>query len=297
MKHPIVSTVCYLTAPCGGPTLVTDQTMAGDDDSPTTTTTTTTTTTSQSTGSGAAQGWLCAPRRNRMLVFDGTLLHCVLPGIGPAPPASSAPPHSESESASKRRKPSRKKRKRGIGNGEGGGGGGDDDDDDDDTEEKQTKEQEQEPCRLTFMVAFWREDPRAPPFPRQQHLPASPSAASLPSSFSPRQLRWPSSFRDDESGNDEGEEEQEEDGEAWLNERALVKVPRVWEPLTVPPSSSSSSSSSPSSDRQDLLNSCCFTDFAALTSGLLVGSSAKGGCSLNCGGKCPQCLKGAAAAD
>eukprot|EP00947_MAST-08B_sp_MAST-8B-sp1_P004188 g4188.t1 len=44
----------------GGPTLITDQTMERD---------------------RTTQGWLVPPADNRLCVFDGNLLHCVLPGV------------------------------------------------------------------------------------------------------------------------------------------------------------------------------------------------------------------------
>jgi len=58
-RHPIASTVTYLQADCGGPTLVTDQTM----DSPLSTV-----------------GFAVSPGVNRTLCFEGMRLHCVLPG-------------------------------------------------------------------------------------------------------------------------------------------------------------------------------------------------------------------------
>lgn len=60
---PVVSTVLYLSQEnVGGPTLVTDQGMHDPN--------------------LAAQGWLCRPKENRLLLFDGKLLHGVLPGSG-----------------------------------------------------------------------------------------------------------------------------------------------------------------------------------------------------------------------
>jgi hypothetical protein len=86
--HPIMSTVTFVTADCGGPTLVrmsnyvfnitmssihqnlisqiTDQTMDA----------------AQTT-----KGWLVAPQLNRTIGFAGSQLHCVLPGAGYAPSA------------------------------------------------------------------------------------------------------------------------------------------------------------------------------------------------------------------
>jgi hypothetical protein len=65
-RHPIISTVTFLTAECGGPTLITDQTISNK---------------------VSSTGWLVAPCTNRIVCFDGSLLHCVLPGAGAAPSA------------------------------------------------------------------------------------------------------------------------------------------------------------------------------------------------------------------
>lgn len=64
--HPIISTVFFVTADCGGPTLITDQTISS---------------------AVTTKGWLVEPRANRFMCFDGSLLHCVLPGSGAAPSA------------------------------------------------------------------------------------------------------------------------------------------------------------------------------------------------------------------
>ena len=61
--HPLVSCVLYLR--CDGPrqgnTLVTDQVLQSD--------------------SVATQGWLVSPAVNRLLAFDGRLLHGVVPNF------------------------------------------------------------------------------------------------------------------------------------------------------------------------------------------------------------------------
>lgn len=63
VRHPIISTVLYLTpGGLGGPTLVTDQTLKKEQ--------------------LASKGWLVHPRENRLAGFDGTLLHGVVPGRG-----------------------------------------------------------------------------------------------------------------------------------------------------------------------------------------------------------------------
>ena len=68
VRHPIISTVLYLTpAGLGGPTLVTDQTLKKE--------------------ALASRGWLVHPAENRLAGFDGSLLHGVVPGRG-VPPGS-----------------------------------------------------------------------------------------------------------------------------------------------------------------------------------------------------------------
>lgn len=59
-RHPIISTVVYLTCAVGGPTLITNQTLKSD--------------------RLADQGWLIHPRENRLAMFDGNVLHGVIPG-------------------------------------------------------------------------------------------------------------------------------------------------------------------------------------------------------------------------
>eukprot|EP00658_Telonema_sp_P-2_P070327 TRINITY_DN59875_c0_g1_i1.p1 TRINITY_DN59875_c0_g1~~TRINITY_DN59875_c0_g1_i1.p1 ORF type:complete len:260 (+),score=46.39 TRINITY_DN59875_c0_g1_i1:431-1210(+) len=56
-RHPIISTVTFVTADCGGPTLVTDQTIQSG---------------------SSTKGWLAFPEPNRMVTFDGSLLHLSL---------------------------------------------------------------------------------------------------------------------------------------------------------------------------------------------------------------------------
>lgn len=60
-RHPLASTVTFLEASVGGPTVVFDQTVGNK---------------------VATQAWLAAATPNRLLVFDGALLHGVLPGDG-----------------------------------------------------------------------------------------------------------------------------------------------------------------------------------------------------------------------
>lgn len=61
-QHPIITTVTYVNGDVGGPTVVTDQTLAGP---------------------LATSGWIVPPEDNRLLAFDATYLHGVLPGVGP----------------------------------------------------------------------------------------------------------------------------------------------------------------------------------------------------------------------
>mmetsp|Transcript_8621 Transcript_8621/g.13970 ORF Transcript_8621/g.13970 Transcript_8621/m.13970 type:complete len:345 (-) Transcript_8621:103-1137(-) len=66
VRHPIASTVLYLTeGNVGGPTLVTDQTRS-----------------SSAKDVLKTQGVLAYPKRNRVVVFDGKVLHGVIPGHG-----------------------------------------------------------------------------------------------------------------------------------------------------------------------------------------------------------------------
>lgn len=62
-RHPLFSCVIYLCdSDTGGPTVLTDQRL-------------------NSTQRGI-QAWLCMPKMNRLLFFDATYLHGVLPGVG-----------------------------------------------------------------------------------------------------------------------------------------------------------------------------------------------------------------------
>ena len=69
-RHPIASTVLYLTAEAdvGGPTLVLDATESSD--------------------GNASAGWLAYPKLNRILIFKGQHMHAVMPGAIPPPSAS-----------------------------------------------------------------------------------------------------------------------------------------------------------------------------------------------------------------
>jgi len=72
IKHPICSAVVYVTGGIGGPTLVTNQTPRSKQ--------------------LATRGWLVGPEEGRVAVFDGEMLHGVIPGRGvcPALPSTSA---------------------------------------------------------------------------------------------------------------------------------------------------------------------------------------------------------------
>ena len=63
VKHPLVSSIIYLSDEgCGGPSLITDQRL-GDTQL-------------------AQNGWLTHPKKNRLVLFDGSVLHGVIPGRG-----------------------------------------------------------------------------------------------------------------------------------------------------------------------------------------------------------------------
>ena len=63
-KHPLISTITFLKADCGGPTLVTDQTIENKK---------------------TTKGWVAHPKTNRLICFNGSALHLVLPGAGHSP--------------------------------------------------------------------------------------------------------------------------------------------------------------------------------------------------------------------
>ena len=63
IRNPIISTVLYLNDYLGGPTLVTNQSLTSD--------------------KLANKGWMVFPKRNRLCMFDGKMLHGVIPGRGP----------------------------------------------------------------------------------------------------------------------------------------------------------------------------------------------------------------------
>lgn len=62
IRHPLLSTVLYLSDnECNGPTLITNQKLGGD---------------------LADKGWIAIPKVNRLVAFDATYLHGVVPGKG-----------------------------------------------------------------------------------------------------------------------------------------------------------------------------------------------------------------------
>ncbi|CAN0148701.1 unnamed protein product, partial [Discosporangium mesarthrocarpum] len=70
VRNPIVSTVVYVTGDIGGPTLVTTQRL--------------------NSTRLAERGWIVHPKENRLCIFDGGVLHGVIPGRGVPPPSSNA---------------------------------------------------------------------------------------------------------------------------------------------------------------------------------------------------------------
>jgi hypothetical protein len=184
-------------------------------------------------------GWVVTPSANRMLAFRGELLHCVLPGVGPSPSAA----------------PSLKRKR-------------------DDGPELSHADDGPEGCenthdtsrRLTFMVAFWKEDPRARPFPTNSSM------------------RWPSSFLTPIEASSSSCSTT-----ATFNASAVQRIDTVFERLGTDAVNDGDESSG-----LDLLSPHCFTDFSALGSGLLI-AGPKGACSLNCGGTCEVCSAATAA--
>jgi hypothetical protein len=61
LRHPLLSSVLYLDAACGGPTIVTNQSLGGQ---------------------LADKGWSVYPKTNRLALFDAQYLHGVVPGKG-----------------------------------------------------------------------------------------------------------------------------------------------------------------------------------------------------------------------
>lgn len=62
LRHPLLSSVLFLKDGCGGPTVITNQSLGEN---------------------LADKGWLVHPKENRLAVFDASYLHGVVPGKGP----------------------------------------------------------------------------------------------------------------------------------------------------------------------------------------------------------------------
>ncbi len=67
-RHPICSTVLFLSSGVGGPTIATNQRLEVDNHC-----------------ALASKGWLVQPKVNRLVTFDASVLHGVLPGRGLLP--------------------------------------------------------------------------------------------------------------------------------------------------------------------------------------------------------------------
>lgn len=127
------SVVVYVTGDVGGPTLVTTQRLTSK--------------------RLADRGWIVHPRVNRVCMFDGGVLHGVIPGRGvpaaaaPAPCTASLKEARESEST-KNRKDQSKRNNEEDQNGAGGTGL---------IAQPGNGEEERAGMRVTWMVAFWRD--------------------------------------------------------------------------------------------------------------------------------------------
>eukprot|EP00935_MAST-01C_sp_MAST-1C-sp1_P000847 g847.t1 len=225
-RHPIISTVTFLTAGVGGPTLITDQRACedeerkglvkanekgegrGEEDKGTA---------QVAKATVSTKGWLVAPAANRLVCFDGSLLHCVLPGAGPAPRVDPDPGAR----------------------------------------------------RLTFMAAFWEEDPHAPPLPGVEDGGGSgqgKSEGGKGGDTACGSCTWPASFT---------MIEQVEDSRRHQHNAAAV-VPlggdELWERVVGGEEKTGDDEDNEDEDKNalDLLREDVFTHFAALNSGLLT---------------------------
>ena len=70
IRNPVLGSIFYLSGGVGGPSLVTNQQLNDK--------------------ALATKGWLCQPRANRLVVFNGKMLHGVIPGKGVAPLTTAA---------------------------------------------------------------------------------------------------------------------------------------------------------------------------------------------------------------
>ena len=220
-RFPIASTVTFITADCGGPTLITDQQMT-------------------SPSPRSHHGWMVQPRKNRLVCFNGSLLHCVLPGHGPSPSVDAR--------------------------------------------------------RVTFMIAFWKDDPRAPrnPYPGKKrgssiHL-KWPFLLTQPMKSMSKQNNKKRKIDSDKSDSVEADLSHSPQ----FNIKAVVHVEPVVDVLDSRPEETLTAKQRNELRRRvrrgvDLLDDRVFTYFEALNSGLVL--SEKGICSLNCGGTCALCSR------
>lgn len=145
--------------------------------------------------------------------------------------------------------------------------------------------------RVTFMIAFWEENPRAPPMPQ-----SAEAGLEAPG------LKWPAILTQSFGAGEDGESQSKRarpNGCA-QNLAAVIEINGLVQPLRCD-SSSISSGKSKSKSKQaekeaeaaaagavagvDLLGGEAFTYFEALNSGLILART----CSLNCGGACDAC--------
>jgi hypothetical protein len=92
VRNPIISTILYLSdskESCGGPSLVTNQPFSGEED--------------EDTMELATHGWMAFPRPRRLVAFDGTLLHGVVPGKGVSGSGEASSTKTKANSSKRRR--------------------------------------------------------------------------------------------------------------------------------------------------------------------------------------------------
>eukprot|EP00752_Nemacystus_decipiens_P001527 g1497.t1 len=142
VRNPIVSVVVYVTGDVGGPTLVTTQRLTSK--------------------RLADRGWIVHPRVNRVCMFDGGVLHGVIPGRGVPPAAVGA-----SSAGTRQEGDDGRYEANASGSGGGGGRGG---------SVRGAEEKGRSGMRVTWMVAFWR-DIQARPRPAPPEAPPQAFAA------------------------------------------------------------------------------------------------------------------------
>jgi hypothetical protein len=148
------------------------------------------------------------------------------------------------------------------------------------------------------MIAFWEEDPRAPPTPTWVNKSESKKGGGAKGSI----VTWPKLLSqpfDVDNSFDKGSnkrkmseiEDSDSDHTATLNNKAVTLVDPVVEVLEEFESDISNETRIALRRKVkmgvDLLDDDVFTYFEALNSGLVL--SEKGICSLNCGGTCAMC--------